>query len=170
MKNSLIILISIFLLSGCNTYKKVSKNPDKYCHLCPKEIEIKETVTIKDSIIYEIKEVEILLPRDTVFVTKQILIGTDGIITLEKTIEHNGIITTEYEIINSDLYIKSYLNDSTITVKDTSKTITHSEISNKEIKTTIHIETNKVPWWFWLLFGAGIISAFILGRKSKKII
>ena len=155
-----LLVMLILTVTSCSTYKRVSKNPDKYCHLCSKTIEV--VTEYKDTIIYKIKEVEVPLPQDTVYITKTMVVK-NGVVNLRKQIEKNGIITVEYGVVNSKLWIESFLNDSTVTYQDTAV----KEISSTVKKTdkVITITKKHTPAWMWFLLGAGMMFTFWLGRK-----
>lgn len=96
MKNIYVflILLSVFLMQSCGSAKRMQKNLDKYCPLCPSE-----TTTV-----IEYRDTTIEIPGETVTGKMVQTYDRQGAIKKEKIKSKSAKVTTKY---NKDNSIKS---------------------------------------------------------------
>lgn len=166
MKYISIILLSLFVLTGCNSPRHAQKMISQWCPLCPKT----DQVTVHDTVFNfdttYVTETDTVMgyvyQKDTVKIIKKVYINNGNIQNIDQ-VEQFGIITTHVRLHNNILDIRSFISDST---KITGKIIEKIKIKTtvKE-KNTTETKTNRVVensgfavlciYWFW-------VSVFIL--------
>jgi len=110
------------------TTNRIRRNCDKFLEVCGTPTSI--YTEYKDTTIYIHDTITIKLPPDTVKI-KELVSVNNGIASMQPIHKSFGLISTDAWIVNSNLEINSYLNDSTFIKIDTKKI----DINNA-IKTT----------------------------------
>lgn len=169
MKNLTFYLIVIILFSSCSANWHIRKAKTKCPECFKQDTVINETQIIKlDTTIYLDTNINVILPRDTVKIEKQIPKFINY--SFNKIIKTQGIITTEAELKNGNLEIISYLDSSFVyRLQDSirlekAKTIKLSKIV---IEKDVIIE-KQTSWIKWLKIGIiGLVIIIVLGIGFK---
>jgi len=160
------LFVSVFILVSCNPCKRLAKKcpPQTIIEKHDSIIYITDTV-IKDSII------EVILPKDTVRITKYLNVPANVLLSLDTIIVERGIVGAKAWIEENELGIVAYVTDSSLFYKLDSARITINTLKEKyqtnNTTETIHIRSNTAfasftIWFFW------IVIAFTVGYLYYK--
>jgi hypothetical protein len=148
----LFVLLSILLFAvSCDPAKRLQKNLDKYCPLCPGKDSTVTTIEYKDKIVE--------LPGDTTVVVDTLYCDSLGNIYSKRISEKESeIIRLQSKLKNNVLTTSGVVKTQYITVRDTiirqARTI---------VKTLPAKEVKYIPWWVnFLAVLGGITFIFIL--------
>jgi hypothetical protein len=149
-------------LSGCSTYKRVAKHPDKFCPICPTQ------EVVHDSIITEYRDsiIEIYIPADTLIITDFDAYFSIADISFDKpvtrVIESNKV---RVEAVGDTLKVICKEDSLSHIIKKQNAVIKH--LANKQ--RIIRVKERYTPNIVW--FGGGFlllllfIVGFMVGRK-----
>lgn len=167
MKKLIILLSALLILTSCVTEKKCNrKYPPQFVVIEKDTVIYKEKIVIKDSII------NVILPNDTVILTKYLTINK-GIVNLDTIIKEQGIVGAMAFVNNNELGVVAYISDSTIFYK-----LDSAQIRVDKYKEALHSRNETrvrdvvrnsafagfTIWWFWI---TAILIAFLLYLKIK---
>ena len=114
------------------TVGRVQRNCDKFFDVC---VQAEREVQYRDTVI-QIPPIPFKLPESKIDISLSLKI-VGGRANLPKQVKTMGLITTQVEILNDKMHVRSWLNDSTILVKPDPVYIGGA--------TKIITETRKVP-------------------------
>lgn len=155
---SMLALCSLCLTS-CLTVGRIQRNCDKFAQICVTNSET-ETSYRDTTIVF--KPIAARLPESNILIQTDLKV-IDGKINLPRQISKHGIITTEVEIIDNQLLVKSYLSDSTILVKPDPLTI-HDAIREEKSKEYIKLPAEKyIPGFYQFTFYGFIVLCVLFG-------
>ena len=166
MNKILIFVVLVFLFSSCATQKKCNKKFPAQVVWQKDSIIEKEIIILRDTTIY------VNLPKDTVKLTETIYVK-NGVVNMAEKIVEVGIVSASAKIVNNNLRVLGWLNDSGVfvTLKDAiTERDKYKEIISKTVKQKT-IEVNKLTQWqiFQMWLGR-ILAVIILGFLVIKAI
>jgi hypothetical protein len=151
MKKLFVLLAILSLVAvSCDSAKRLQKNLDKYCPLCPGKDSTVTTIEYKDKIVE--------LPGDTTVVVDTLYCDSLGNIYSKRISEKESeIIRLQSKLKNNVLTTSGVVKTQYITVRDTiirqARTI---------VKTLPAKEVKYIPWWVNFLAVLGGITFIIL--------
>lgn len=146
MKKLIFLLCPMCLmwLTSCLTVGRIQRNCDKFAQIC---VTSSETETRYRDTTIHFPPIAARLPESNILIKTELKI-TDGKVNLPRQVSQHGLITTEVEIIDNQLLVKSYLSDSTILVKPDPVTI-HDAIREEKSKEYIKLPPEKyIPGFY----------------------
>lgn len=180
MKQILIFLTLIWLLSSCMTVKRIERNCDKFAKICVTE---KEKVTVfRDTTIYVDRPIEVPVPhykdslriRDSVKIVTVIDTANNQEIhyaEMDTTTETFGLISVKAWVNRSKIGVDAWLTDSTFlyNYQDTIKL----ENAIKDTNTKKMVPVRYIPgfykftfWFFLFELGMLALIGIYMVRKS----
>ncbi len=164
----LIFLFFIAMLPGCMTVNRIKRNCDKFAQICVTSSTTE--VHYRDTII-RLAPIQARLPESNIIISSTLRV-INGIVDMPKTIEKNGLITTEVSITNNQLFIRSYLNDSTIMVKP-EPVVIHDAIRDEKNTNYITLPPEryipgifKITFWIVVIELAAVVILFLLSKST----
>lgn len=160
MKNIYVflILLSVFLMQSCGSAKRMQKNLDKYCPLCPSE-----TTTV-----IEYRDTTIEIPGETVTVIDSVYCDSLGNVYSMRLSEKDGQLIRLKTQINNNKY--------TIVAKvDTIYKVIEGNTIYKTQTKTIKVKEKYIPGFVSFLAWAGgiflilFLSYVIYNRLKSKL-
>jgi hypothetical protein len=151
MKKLFVLLVILSLVAvSCDSAKRLQKNLDKYCPLCPGKDSTVTTIEYKDRVVE--------LPGDTTVVTDTLYCDSLGNVYIKRLLQKESeIVNLQSKLENNKLTTSGIVKTQYITVRDTivtqARTITKT-LPAKEIK--------YIPWWVNFLAVLGGITFIIL--------
>lgn len=170
MKNVsfLFAILCLVWLSSCMTVDRIQRNCDKFAQICvtnsSNEIQYRDT-------IIRLAPLKARLPESNIIISSTLKV-VSGRVNMPKVIEKNGLITTEVSIIDNQLFIRSFLNDSTILVKP-EPIVIHGTIRDE--KTTKYITLAperyipgifKITFWIVVIQVVAVIILILISKSS----
>lgn len=146
MKKLIFLLCPMCLmwLTSCLTTDRIHRNCYKFAQIC---VTSSTTETTSRDTTIHFPPIAARLPESNILIQTELKI-IDGKINLPLQVVKNGLITTEVEIIDNQLHVRSFLNDSTILVQPDPVTI-HDAIREEKSKQTITLPPEKhVPGFY----------------------
>lgn len=146
MKYLLIIVIVFFV--SCSPVKWLEKNRDEYCELldcCPSE----QTTTVTE------------IFRDTVEIEKPMPADTGLLNALFRCDSNNRVLQREIDTSTNDTVVRERIKK----IYET-KTIRDTTIHVKEVPVEKIVERKHVPWWYWTITGALLLTIAFLIFKT----
>lgn len=146
----LFVLLTLLLFFACDSQKRLQKNIDKYCPLCPNT---DSTVTI-----IEYKDRVVELPGDTTVVTDTLYCDSLGNVYIKRLLQKESeIVNLQSKLKNNKLTTSGIVKTQYITVRDTIVTQARTIIKTLPAK-----EIKYIPWWVNFLAVLGGITFIIL--------
>lgn len=147
-----------FIFTSCLTAERIRRNCYKFAQICVTGTETE--VTYRDTTIY-FKPIAARLPESNISIQTELKV-TEGKINLPRQITKHGLITTEVEIIDNRLFVKSYLNDSSILVQP-DPVIIRDAIREEKTKQSITLPPERyIPKAYRIAFWIVIAQIFFL--------
>jgi len=144
------VLLTLLLIFACDSQKRLQKNLDKYCPLCPSK---DSTVTI-----IEYKDRVVELPGDTTVVTDTLYCDSLGNVYIKRLLQKESeIVNLQSKLKNNKLTTSGIVKTQYITVRDTIVTQARTIIKTLPAK-----EVKYIPWWVNFLAVLGGITFIIL--------
>lgn len=158
MKN-LVYLFILLVTSSCMTVGRIQRNCDQFVKVCGTETKIE--TKYRDTLIY-LDPIPVRLPVSDVHVSLSLQV-IKGKVNLPIHSTIHGLITTEVSVVDNELIVHAYLNDSTILVKPDPVTI--KDAIREEDKSTV-VPVKYIPGFyqftFWLVTTQALIGVFLL--------
>ena len=146
----LFVLLTLLLIFACDSQKRLQKNMDKYCPLCPGK---DSTVTV-----IEYKDRVVELPGDTTVVTDTLYCDSLGNVYIKRLLQKESeIVNLQSKLKNNKLTTSGIVKTQYITVRDTIVTQARTIIKTLPAK-----EIKYIPWWVNFLAVLGGITFIIL--------
>ena len=146
----LFVLLTLLLIFACDSQKRLQKNMDKYCPLCPGK---DSTVTV-----IEYKDRVVELPGDTTVVIDTLYCDSVGNVYIKRLLQKESeIVNLQSKLKNNKLTTSGIVKTQYITVRDTIVTQARTIIKTLPAK-----EIKYIPWWVNFLAVLGGITFIIL--------
>lgn len=165
MKNLLYFVI-LLVLSSCMTVGRIQRNCDQFAKIC-----VTETTTeirYRDTLVY-LDPIPVRLPNSDINIS-QTLTVVDGVVNLPVQIHKTGLITTEVSVVNNELQVNSYLNDSTILFKP-DPVLINDGIREERQKNLVPVKY--VPGFyrftFWLFIAQALLIVFWILVSVRRL-
>jgi hypothetical protein len=144
------VLLTLLLIFACDSQKRLQKNMDKYCPLCPGK---DSTVTV-----IEYKDRVVELPGDTTVVIDTLYCDSVGNVYIKRLLQKESeIVNLQSKLKNNKLTTSGIVKTQYITVRDTIVTQARTIIKTLPAK-----EIKYIPWWVNFLAVLGGITFIIL--------
>jgi hypothetical protein len=144
------VLLTLLLIFACDSQKRLQKNMDKYCPLCPGK---DSTITV-----IEYKDRVVELPGDTTVVTDTLYCDSLGNVYIKRLLQKESeIVNLQSKLKNNKLTTSGIVKTQYITVRDTIVTQARTIIKTLPAK-----EIKYIPWWVNFLAVLGGITFIIL--------
>lgn len=167
MKKIIFFLLVSILASGCMTVKRIQRNCDAFAKICA--VDVQHEIRYRDTIIY-LDPIAVRLPESDVNITS-ILQVKSGMLNLKKITKKQGLITIEVSIVNNELQVNAYLNDSTILAHPDPVRIDDA-IKTEQLTRTIPVKyipkAYKFAFWIVLIEVIILILYFFLKKSGKS--
>ncbi len=151
MKKLFVLLAILSLVAvSCDSAKRLQKNLDKYCPLCPGKDSTVTTIEYKDRVVE--------LPGDTTVVTDTLYCDSLGNVYIKRLLQKESeIVNLQSKLKNNKLTTSGIVKTQYITVRDTIVTQARTIIKTLPAK-----EIKYIPWWVNFLAVLGGITFIIL--------
>ena len=164
MKN-LILIGLIILFSSCLTVKRIEKNCDKFAKVCVTESVTK--IEYRDTTIYKDRIIEVKLPNDTVYLTKNVYIKDDKCY-MDYTKKIFGNIWASAKVDNSILDLRAGYVNNIVNVPIHDTIYIERAITNTTTDNTAIVEKKYIPgfykftfWVFIIAVGVGVVFSLV---------
>ncbi|MGQ7868683.1 hypothetical protein [Sunxiuqinia sp. sy24] len=163
---TLIYLLLLAALSSCMTAGRIQRNCDKFVQVCGTET--KTEIRFRDTLVY-LDPIPVRLPVSDIHVSLSLRV-IDGKVNLPMQSTIHGLITTDVSIVDNELVVHAYLNDSTILAKP--KPVLIKDGIREEEKSTV-VPVKHIPGFykftFWLFVAQALAALFFLISSLRRI-
>jgi hypothetical protein len=150
-----VVLIAL-LLSSCLTVSRIEKNCDKFAKVCVTESVTK--IEYRDTTIYKDRIIEVKLPNDTVYLTKNVYIK-ENMCFMDYTRKTFGNIWASAKVENSILDLRAGYVSNIVQVPIHDTIYIERAISNTTTDNTVVLPPEKyIPKFYKFTFWVFIVS------------
>lgn len=171
MKQLTFYIILLMMFTSCMTTKRIQRHCAEFAKLCITET--KETIVIKDTTIYKDRIIKVPLPKDTVYLEKELSV-IDGQVYIAPVFKQTGLISVKAWVDKNKLKVDAWLNKTVWTVPVHDTIYLEGAIVEKEVLNTVVLPPERfIPAFYkrLLLFNIVllVVVVFIALNKLKLI-